>query len=84
MVVIDPAAVRRMKPHADKVQVGGRAVIYRRYLRYDPGLGAIVVFEWNYRFWFGETAFAPQRKEKVLGNQIERRRQGVLLHRRKQ
>ena len=80
---IDPAAVRAFEPHADKMQVGGRAVLDRRYLRYDPALGAIVVFEWNYRFWWGETAYQPQKRNKKPDlKRLEKMRRGQLLYRR--
>ena len=63
------------------------AHIDRRYIRFDPATGTLVIFEWNWRAWAweGVTAHAPQRKGRKMRTdiqQIERRRQGVLLYRR--
>jgi len=79
---IDPQALRAMP---EDVAVAGKAIIDRRYIRYDPTVGILIVFEWNWRQWVGETAFAPQRtkKRKASPKQLDRRRQGELLYRRK-
>ena len=64
------------------------AHIDRRYLRFDPKTGLVVIFDWNWRSWQweGATTFPPQRKGKSMRTdvrQMERRREGILLYRRK-
>ncbi len=71
------------------VEKPGKGVaLDRRYLRFDPDSGLLVIFEWNWRTWSweGVTAYPPKRgaKGKTDTSQMEKRRQGVLLYRREQ
>ena len=74
---------------AEKKDEQGRlgAHVDRRYLRFDPKTGLVVIFDWNWRSWQweGATTFPPQRKGKSMRTdvrQMERRREGILLYRR--
>ncbi|MDZ7822987.1 MAG: DUF935 family protein [Ahrensia sp.] len=61
-------------------------LIDRKFIRIDPKTGLLVIFEMIKSAWSAKTAFAPMKANSVKTdvNQINKRRSGVLVYKRKE
>lgn len=64
---------------------GTELVVDRKYVRVDPKTGFLAIFELLKGQWTAKTAFVPMKKNSVKTdvNQINKRRQGVLVYKRR-
>lgn len=62
---------------------GDELFVDRRYIRVDPEIGALAVFQVGRRWWEEVTAYPPDRGGKPNLNALDRRRGGKLVWRRK-